>query len=103
VDEQRSTTRGSWTTRHCPVCDAVYAEGRAKGDEMEMTTKALALHFWTDGDRSVGLYGHSASVCLDGDYDAEFIMCAKELLQPAFQELFDDGKCHCATDEELEI
>jgi hypothetical protein len=61
----------------------------------------MNINFWTDGDRSVGVWGHSATVTLDGDYDADFIKAAKELLQPAFKELFDDGPCHCATDEEL--
>jgi hypothetical protein len=61
----------------------------------------MNINFWTDGDRSVGLDGHSATVYLADGYDKEFIQAAKELLLPAFKELFDDGVCHCATDDEV--
>lgn len=61
----------------------------------------MKLHFWHDGDRSVGITGDSVTVQFDGDdYDAEYIAAAKELLLPAFQELFD-FRTHVATEDEL--
>ena len=61
----------------------------------------MTLNFWTDGDRSVGLDGHQATVTLPDGCEASYYLEARSVLRVAFAALFDDGKVHCATDEEL--
>jgi hypothetical protein len=75
---------------------------RADDNGGEMTTKTLKLTFWNNGDRSVGIWGGSVTAEFDGEYDGGFVEAAKEILTPAFQELFDCGPVYCMTQEEID-
>ena len=67
--------------------------------------KIVPLHFWHNGDRSVGLDGDRATVNLNvNGFDAldelEYIDHAKEILREAFSKLWD-CRAHVATEAEI--
>ncbi|HGO6073750.1 TPA: hypothetical protein ACK3Q6_004470 [Burkholderia cepacia] len=69
----------------------------------ERGERRVLLSVVHDGDSSVGLPGHAATVELDDDYEgeerAEYITSAKTILGDAFSELWD-GKARVYTEEE---
>ncbi len=72
--------------------------------ERNMATK---LHFWNDGDASVGIGRNDAVVelNLDGYNEAETadnLALAKEVLSKAFVEIWDNDKAHVSVSKELD-
>ena len=64
------------------------------------------LHFWDVGDRSAGIGSNQAEIVLELDGSSteettENIDHAKQVLCKALGEIWDNGRVHCMTEEEL--
>lgn len=85
------------------VSDLLVEQIRNNGRDPKLTR----ITFWTNGDRSVGINGDQITIELDfsgfDDADkAEQIAFAKEELGKAFGQIWDTGKVHAMTEEELD-
>jgi hypothetical protein len=59
--------------------------------------RTVKLVAWHDGDRTVGIYGDSATIELEV-YDEDFLRAAKEVLTEAFTTLWD-FRAHVETED----
>lgn len=99
------SANGEYNSRTAPLS---LAEIRVAAERLhrieERAARRVLLYVVHDGDSSVGLPGHAATVELDDDYEGEergeYITSAKDILGEAFSDLWD-GKARVCTEEDV--